>query len=619
MSKKEAKEILDSDADGLLDEEEKAIGTNPYNPDTDKDDLNDYQEVNVYKTNPLNPDTDCDGVPDGLEIKLGRNPKGQGMLADLFIPSKCNNYRPKILQPKRLAFHALSAVAIKAITVAFLMSFPIQAWLSPNVLYEQSQKIINITNDIRADLGLGILKENQLLSAAALNKAQDMLVNEYFAHVGPDNKSLRHWLFDSNYAFRVAGENLAIGFNDADAVVDAWVNSQTHYANIIDLDYTEIGVGVVSGDYKGYETTLIAQYFGTPPQVKAAIEVIDEPEEVVVAEPSQVVAEDFNTKVDLDIVEKQQEVILKEAEIKNAETVEEPRDLVLEESLPVETSLPIAEPVAEEETLITSNVLSVPILSAPANNSFLSSSDVVLNILAPGAEKVAILDNGVKIKEIIVETELIGEKLTLEEGEHNIKIYSSFGDQEAFSMNYKLIIDSLAPTIDHEKTEVLVNQPSDEQGLVVKVSAYLSPDANVASFNFDNYQIKLARDYTDDNKWSGSMIVADKNYDELFNPAVMASMTVSDQAGNTLVQDVSWDNIVPVENSAVDQYMFLRNNPSEYIEPLFDFSSMYFKIVLATTIVALFLCVFVEIKKQHYPTILSSIALIILMGLLTIF
>ncbi|MDP2812626.1 MAG: hypothetical protein Q8O32_02965, partial [bacterium] len=147
----------------------------------------------------------------------------------------------------------------------------------------------------------------------------------------------------------------------------------------------------------------------------------------------------------------------------------------------------------------------------------------------------------------------------------------------------------------------------------------LSPDAHEASFNFDNYQIKLARDYTDDNKWGGSMIISDKNYDELFNPAVMASMTVSDQAGNTLVQDVSWDNIVPVENSAVDQYMFLRNNPSEYIEPLFDFSSIYFKIVLATTIIALFLCVFVEIKKQHYPTILSSIALIILMSLLTIF
>src|SRR3989339_581009 len=137
MSKKEDKKILDSDADGLSDEEEKALGTNPYDQDTDHDGLGDYQEVNVYKTNPLNQDTDCDGISDGAEVKMGRNPKGKGMLTDLFIPNKCNNYRPRALHPKRLAFYALSSITIKAITVAFLMSFPIQAWLSPNVLYEQ--------------------------------------------------------------------------------------------------------------------------------------------------------------------------------------------------------------------------------------------------------------------------------------------------------------------------------------------------------------------------------------------------------------------------------------------------------------------------------------------------
>ena len=608
MSKKEDRKILDSDADGLSDEEEKALGTNPYDQDTDHDGLGDYQEVNVYKTNPLNQDTDCDGVGDGAEVKIGRNPRGRGMLTDLFIPNKCNNYRPKALHPKRLAFYALSSVTIKAITVAFLMSFPIQAWLSPNVLYEQSQKIINLTNNIRSGLNLPILKENSTLNQAALNKAQDMLVNEYFAHVGPDSRSLKNWLFDSNYAFRVAGENLAIGFNDADAVINAWVNSQTHYANIIDPDYTEIGVGAVSGDYKGYETTLIAQYFGDPPQVLAAIEV---PEPVVEAEK-----EAYDAKIDEKPVEKPEEIIKPEEvqaeDVKTDEKpVEKPEEIVLEENPPIKD---IEDLTGEQEA-----VLSVPILSYPENNSFLNSTDVVLKILAPGADKVAIFDNGVKIKEISIETELFEEKLSLGDGEHKLKIYSSVGDKEAFSMTYKINIDTLLPVIDHEKTEVLVNQPSDDQGVVIKVSSYLSSDASSANFNFDNYQIKLERDYTDENKWSGSTIISDKTYDDLFNPAVMASMTVSDQAGNTLVQDVSWDNIVPVENSAVDQYMFLKNNPSEYIKPLFDFSSIYFKIILAVSVVALMLCVFVEIKKQHYPTILSSIGLIILMSLLTIF
>ena len=58
----------DPDKDGLTNEQEKQIGTNPANPDTDNDGLNDGVEVNTYKTNPLVPDSDNDGLNDGLEV-----------------------------------------------------------------------------------------------------------------------------------------------------------------------------------------------------------------------------------------------------------------------------------------------------------------------------------------------------------------------------------------------------------------------------------------------------------------------------------------------------------------------------------------------------------------------
>jgi outer membrane protein OmpA-like peptidoglycan-associated protein len=58
----------DSDADGLTDDEENKIGTNPFDPDTDHDLLGDYDEVKVYHTDPLNPDTDFDGLKDGSEV-----------------------------------------------------------------------------------------------------------------------------------------------------------------------------------------------------------------------------------------------------------------------------------------------------------------------------------------------------------------------------------------------------------------------------------------------------------------------------------------------------------------------------------------------------------------------
>jgi outer membrane protein OmpA-like peptidoglycan-associated protein len=59
---------LDSDGDGLLDTEEETIGTDPYDPDTDRDGLSDGEEVRRYGTDPLNPDTDYDMLKDGAEV-----------------------------------------------------------------------------------------------------------------------------------------------------------------------------------------------------------------------------------------------------------------------------------------------------------------------------------------------------------------------------------------------------------------------------------------------------------------------------------------------------------------------------------------------------------------------
>ncbi len=61
---------LDSDGDGLTDEEEAKLGTDPFNPDTDGDGLTDYEEVRIYFTDPLNWDTDYDSLSDGDEVHV---------------------------------------------------------------------------------------------------------------------------------------------------------------------------------------------------------------------------------------------------------------------------------------------------------------------------------------------------------------------------------------------------------------------------------------------------------------------------------------------------------------------------------------------------------------------
>lgn len=78
-----ATQKIDTDQDGLFDEEEESLGMNINNPDSDGDGLFDREEVKVYKTDPLNIDTDGDGYADGEEVKGGYNPKGSGKLFEI--------------------------------------------------------------------------------------------------------------------------------------------------------------------------------------------------------------------------------------------------------------------------------------------------------------------------------------------------------------------------------------------------------------------------------------------------------------------------------------------------------------------------------------------------------
>ncbi|PKL72143.1 hypothetical protein CVV26_02865 [Candidatus Kuenenbacteria bacterium HGW-Kuenenbacteria-1] len=79
---KTVEQVIDSDADGLSDDEEAQLGTDALEVDSDKDGLSDRAEVKVWKTDPLKPDTDADGIKDGDELKKKTNPKGEGSLLE---------------------------------------------------------------------------------------------------------------------------------------------------------------------------------------------------------------------------------------------------------------------------------------------------------------------------------------------------------------------------------------------------------------------------------------------------------------------------------------------------------------------------------------------------------
>jgi len=126
-----------------------------------------------------------------------------------------------------------------------------------------SQAVFNLTNSSRIENGLTPLTSNFQLAQAANLKAQDMLNKNYFAHTSPDGLNSWYWFRLVGYNYKTAGENLAIDFSDSSRVFNAWMASPTHRANILDPDFSEIGIAVLTGEFSGSNTTVIVQMFGT--------------------------------------------------------------------------------------------------------------------------------------------------------------------------------------------------------------------------------------------------------------------------------------------------------------------------------------------------------------------
>ena len=109
--------------------------------------------------------------------------------------------------------------------------FPTKA--PPILAAPSSSEIITLHNNARANQGLDALQSNGLLSQAAQAKANDMLAHDYFAHTSPSGQTPWQWITNTGYDYEYAGENLAIDFYTAQSLQEAWMNSPTHRANIM--------------------------------------------------------------------------------------------------------------------------------------------------------------------------------------------------------------------------------------------------------------------------------------------------------------------------------------------------------------------------------------------------
>ncbi len=128
-----------------------------------------------------------------------------------------------------------------------------------------SEGIVTWTNNQREQQGQTALHNNSALQKAAEAKLDDMFSRQYFEHESPDGKMPSDIIKTAGYAYLVVGENLALGnFQNDEILVQAWMDSPGHRANILNSKFQEIGVAARKGTYEGKEVWLAVQEFGSP-------------------------------------------------------------------------------------------------------------------------------------------------------------------------------------------------------------------------------------------------------------------------------------------------------------------------------------------------------------------
>jgi uncharacterized YkwD family protein len=110
-----------------------------------------------------------------------------------------------------------------------------------NMSYEK--QVVQLVNVERQKAGLSSLTLDSSISNVARKKSQDMASNNYFAHQSPTYGSAGDMLKQFGVSYSAWGENIASGQRSPEAVVNAWMNSEGHKANILSSDFSKIGVG----------------------------------------------------------------------------------------------------------------------------------------------------------------------------------------------------------------------------------------------------------------------------------------------------------------------------------------------------------------------------------------
>lgn len=178
---------------------------------------------------------------------------------DLFFPHFHNNFRSKLLH-HRIILLFITLLVSGSLFLSFIKTnYPQVLGVSSDVTIDQ---LLNLTNQDRQKNGAGSLSLNDKLNKAAIDKANDMFSENYWAHNSPSGKTPWVFIKKEGYEYVFAGENLARGFTDSKSVIDAWMASPEHRENMLSRNYNEVGFAVKNGKLLGEDTVLVVEMLG---------------------------------------------------------------------------------------------------------------------------------------------------------------------------------------------------------------------------------------------------------------------------------------------------------------------------------------------------------------------
>jgi uncharacterized protein YkwD len=143
-------------------------------------------------------------------------------------------------------------VFLSAVLLMAALAFPVVGEESERLTSEiNPESVIGLMNHYRRQNQLPPLHAEPRLMKAAEDRMRDMEEMGFWAHESPEGRSPFFWLHFRSYRFRVAGENLARGFETNDLLVSSWMDSPGHRGNILGVEFHHVGVAVIEGATTG--------------------------------------------------------------------------------------------------------------------------------------------------------------------------------------------------------------------------------------------------------------------------------------------------------------------------------------------------------------------------------